>query len=652
MSNSAYQVIARKYRPQTFADVVGQEHITRTLQNALLQSRVGHAYLFVGPRGIGKTTTARIFAKALNCRQPKADAEPCCECPCCVEIAAGRSLDVIEFDAASHNGVEDVRDLRDNLQYAPGQGKYKVYIMDEVHMLTPQAWNALLKTLEEPPPHVKFVFATTEPHKVLATILSRCQRLDLKRIPVRLIAQRLRAIADLESVRIDDAALTAIARAADGGMRDAQSIFDQMIAFCGGRDSGSTIQEQDVTDVFGLASGIELSELAQALLADDLGRIIPLLQSLADRGRNLEDLYQDEISFLRNIMICQICPDTAILDVGAGELEDLRALGSASDAGIVQRLLEGLMGQEGFVKLSANKRVALEVAFIRATREAHSLAIDDVISRLTTWQRQGVTIPPPPPRPAPPPRPPAVPTARAEPEPRPLRPPTPTPPPPAPTASVPTASVPAPAPAVPTPAPAPVAPPVPSMPVVAPIPAPEPSPAASPIAAVPAPPAPVPAAPPPEAPVPTVAAAAPASPVLPAGSNDHLTAWAALCAVIDGMPGYKHIGALLDACTPMTLRMGVLVASHPEKPTDEQQKLLADRDVEGLVQAVFHKLVSEPEARVVFKPWTASVSSSERKPRMASTAEIRDRLSRNAFVQEVCELFRGTIVDVRGCQST
>ena len=192
----AYQVLARKWRPQKFEEVVGQEHITKTLKNAIVNNRIGHAYLFVGSRGIGKTTTARIFAKALNCLNNH-DGEPCCECENCLEIAKGSSMDVIEIDGASHNKAEDIRDLRDNVQYAPSHGKYKIYIIDEVHMLSTAAWNALLKTLEEPPPHVKFLFATTEPHKVLPTIVSRCQRFDLKRIPIPLIMHRLRQIAEV-----------------------------------------------------------------------------------------------------------------------------------------------------------------------------------------------------------------------------------------------------------------------------------------------------------------------------------------------------------------------------------------------------------------------------------------------------------------------
>ena len=378
----SYQVLARKWRPQTFAEVVGQEHIARTLKNAVIQNRIGHAYLFVGSRGIGKTTSARIFAKALNCRQPL-EGEPCCQCDNCLEIAQGNSMDVIEIDGASHNKVEDIRDIRDSVHYSPNKSKFKVYIIDEVHMLTTAAWNALLKTLEEPPAHVKFLFATTEPHKVLPTIISRCQRFDLRRIPVPLIVERLRLIAEKENIHIEEQALAAIARAADGGMRDAQSIFDQMIAFCGGLQEGELISEQDVIDVFGIASGSELRELGLAALGNDLNRAMLVLQKLSDAGRDLERVFEDLIQYVRNIMVCALSPAAKrFLELSSSELADLEKLAAAADVQLLQRILQGLIAQEWSFRSALNKRVYLEVLLCRVISEAHSVQIDEIMTRL------------------------------------------------------------------------------------------------------------------------------------------------------------------------------------------------------------------------------------------------------------------------------
>ncbi|MBR0458254.1 MAG: DNA polymerase III subunit gamma/tau, partial [Victivallales bacterium] len=378
----AYQVLARKWRPQTFAEVVGQEHITRTLKNAIVHNRIGSAYLFVGSRGIGKTTSARIFAKALNCLNNH-DGEPCCQCQNCREIAAGTSLDVIEIDGASHNKVEDIRDIRDDVQYAPTNGKYKIYIIDEVHMLSTAAWNALLKTLEEPPAHVKFLFATTEPHKVLPTIISRCQRFDLKRISVPLIVARLREIANGEHVNIEDAALAAIARAADGGMRDAQSIFDEMIAFCGGMGPGELIREQDVIDVFGLASGFELREIAGAIFTNNLNDALKVIQKLSDSGRDLERLYGDLIEYIRALMVAGICKDASdILEVSDSELADMTNIGRALDPQMMQRVLEALISHEWSFRAALNKRIYFEATLARVMLDAHSVQLDDIIIHL------------------------------------------------------------------------------------------------------------------------------------------------------------------------------------------------------------------------------------------------------------------------------
>ncbi len=364
--STAYQVIARKWRPQTFADVVGQDHVVRTLRNAIERQRIAHAYLFVGPRGTGKTSTARIFAKALNCTDgPKADFDPAD--PACVSIAEGSHLDVIEIDGASNNGVEQVRDLRDTVQYAPAQGKFKVYIIDEVHMLSTAAFNALLKTLEEPPAHVKFVFATTDPQKVLPTIVSRCQRFDLKPIPSALIAQRLRLISDKEKVKVSNEALACIARMADGGMRDAQSILDQMISFC-----GSDITEPDVLDVYGLVSAERIAELAATLAGGEHRRMIELVDQCDEAGRDLVRLLTDLQAFVREGLL------DAIAKGGSTD-----RLGSSLTTEQITRMLDALREGESSVKLGLAEKINFEVTLLKAVEASRARSIDSLIRELT-----------------------------------------------------------------------------------------------------------------------------------------------------------------------------------------------------------------------------------------------------------------------------
>ncbi len=365
---SAYQVIARKWRPQTFDDVVGQDHVVRTLKNAINRQRIAHAYLFVGPRGTGKTSTARIFAKALNCTDgPKADFDV--NDPACKAIADGSHLDVIEIDGASNNGVDQVRDLRETVRYAPAQGKFKIYIIDEVHMLSAAAFNALLKTLEEPPAHVKFVFATTDPQKVLPTIVSRCQRFDLKPIPNDLIVERLSKIAKEEKIKVSDDALACIARLADGGMRDAQSIFDQMISFC-----GSEISEPDVLDVYGLVAGEKITALAAALAAGDHQRIVAIVDECDAAGRDLVRLLVDLQALVRGALLDAIAK--------GGKSEQLGGVMMTTEQ--ITRLLDGLREGEGSVKLGLAEKINFEVTLLKAVEASRARAIDSLIKELAS----------------------------------------------------------------------------------------------------------------------------------------------------------------------------------------------------------------------------------------------------------------------------
>ena len=384
----SYEVFARKYRPQTFDDLVGQTHVTRTLKNAVAQNRLAHAYLFVGPRGIGKTSTARILAKSLNCIKGPT-VTPCGKCDNCLEIAAGNSLDVIEIDGASNNSVEDVRQLRENVRYAPAKGRYKIYLIDEVHMLSSAAFNALLKTLEEPPGHVKFIFATTEPQKVLPTILSRCQRFDLHRIPANLIAQHLQFIAGKEKITLEPAAGHAIARGAEGGLRDAESMLDQLVAFC-----GEKISESDVLNVFGFTSEQTVVDLTGRILRGDTPSAIDLLHQQSESGKDMMRLMSDLIAYLRDLLVFKAKPDALKEDVDAGVQTSLAAHAELIPTDRLLDLIDQFAAAEGRMKWAPNKKLHFEVAIIRAIQTLGQATLDEVIQKLGEL-RDGSAVRPP-----------------------------------------------------------------------------------------------------------------------------------------------------------------------------------------------------------------------------------------------------------------
>ncbi len=384
----SYRVFARKYRPQTFEEVVGQEHITRTLQNAISSGRVAQAYLFVGPRGIGKTSTARILAKALNC-QEGTSAEPCGKCSACLEIAEGRSLDVLEIDGASNNGVENIRELRENAAYAPARGPYKIYLIDEVHMLSAGAFNALLKTLEEPPAHVKFIFATTEAQKVPATITSRCQRFDLRRIPTASIATHLQDIAKKENIEFEPAAAEAIARAAEGGLRDAESMLDQAVAFC-----GEKITAEDVMTVFGFTSRETITSLMEKILARDASSGLQTIAAQNEAGKDLSRLLADLVAYLRDMLVAGV-------DAGQKGAPREKLL----------MLLDHFAETEGRMRWASDKKLQFDVAIIKAIHLLEQASLDDVIETLSALHSGG-------PMPIPPVAAPVTPAVQAAPAPR------------------------------------------------------------------------------------------------------------------------------------------------------------------------------------------------------------------------------------------
>lgn len=373
----SYQVIARKYRPQTFSDLAGQEHITRTLTRALDQQRLHHAYLFAGVRGTGKTTSARILAKGLNCHRG-ITSRPCLHCPSCLEIASGNALDVLEIDAASNTGVDNVRDvIINNIAMSPARDRYKIFVIDEVHMLSNNAFNALLKTLEEPPSHVIFIMATTELHKLPETILSRCQQFEFRQIPTDKILQRLREIASSEGINIRDEALHEVARAGAGSLRDAQSAFDQVIAF-----SGSEITEEDVTASLGLVSASTLGNFAQAIAGRDTAAIINLVEQVSARGYDLRNFTRELMAYLRHLLVVKSgITSNELLGVADVEITKLQELASQFSEEDLVRCFHLLAETEKEVKDSPHPRFQLEIGLVKLATITRLRSLDELINR-------------------------------------------------------------------------------------------------------------------------------------------------------------------------------------------------------------------------------------------------------------------------------
>lgn len=385
----AYQALYRKWRPLEFEDVKGQEHIVTTLKNQIRADRIGHAYLFCGTRGTGKTTVAKIFAKAVNCEHP-VDGSPCGECPTCKAIAEGRSMNVIEIDAASNNGVDNIREIRDEVQYSPTEGRYKVYIIDEVHMLSIGAFNALLKTLEEPPAYVIFILATTEAHKIPVTILSRCQRYDFHRISIETIAGRLSQLMEAEHINVEEKAIRYVAKAADGSMRDALSLLDQCIAFYLGQD----LKYENVLEVLGAVDTAVFAEMLSYILKADTYACMQLLEQIIMQGRDLGQFVSDFVWYLRNLLLVKTTDDEAkaedIIDVSADNLEQLKKDSKQVDVDTLMRYIRVLSELANELKFSTQKRIKVEVTLIKLTRPAMEQRQDmgDVISRITLLEQE------------------------------------------------------------------------------------------------------------------------------------------------------------------------------------------------------------------------------------------------------------------------
>ncbi|KJL02096.1 MULTISPECIES: DNA polymerase III subunit gamma/tau [Priestia] len=382
----AYQALYRVYRPQSFNDVVGQQHIIKTLQNALVQEKFSHAYLFSGPRGTGKTTAAKILAKAVNCEKAPI-AEPCNECATCRGITDGSISDVIEIDAASNNGVDEIRDIRDKVKYAPSAVRYKVYIIDEVHMLSIGAFNALLKTLEEPPAHVIFILATTEPHKIPLTIISRCQRFDFKRISPEDIVYRMKEVLGSEELEVSEDALYEIAKASEGGMRDALSLLDQAISY-----STEMVSLEDVLSITGAVSQAFIVKIVQAIFNENIVEALDSVESLIKNGKDPARFVEDLIFYYRDVLLYQASEENAYLLEKAAVNEEFKELSSKMDSAFIYKVIAELNQTQQEMKWSNHPRVLLEVALVKlaqsSTSQESSLPYQDILQKMNQMEAE------------------------------------------------------------------------------------------------------------------------------------------------------------------------------------------------------------------------------------------------------------------------
>ena len=385
----SYTALYRKWRPTSFEEVRGQDHIVKTLKNQINSGRIGHAYLFCGTRGTGKTSIAKIFARAVNCEHP-VDGSPCGECSMCRQIAAGASLNVVEIDAASNNGVENIRDIREQVQYPPTDGRYRVYIIDEVHMLSIGAFNALLKTLEEPPSYVIFILATTEVHKIPITILSRCQRYDFKRISIDTIAGRLAELTQAEQIDVDDRALRYVARAADGSMRDALSLLDQCVAF----HFGEKLTYDNVLEVLGAVDNRVFSKLFQAVLASDTKACIREIEEMIIQGRDLSQLVNDFVWYMRNLLIAKTTDEPGdMLDMSEENLAVLKEEAVGVDTETLMRYIRIFSELSGQLRYASQKRILVEIAFIKLTTPSMEQNLDSILQRITLLEQKMQEMP-------------------------------------------------------------------------------------------------------------------------------------------------------------------------------------------------------------------------------------------------------------------